>query len=186
MRALGERTLGKPDILGILEVPEPEISSPDDILVRSKAVRISQADGLRAAGYTRLVETVKLVSLPIPHLRLHLNKHRLPFIIGINYAGIVSAIGSNVTKFQVGDAVYGFNLAGQTAAEYVLIEKKSIHSIALKSDGMSFEDAACLTDVGHTIVQTLRRADRELEGGLKGKTVLVPAGLVSCLLNRTV
>ena len=102
-------------------------------------------------------------------------------IIGSNYAGIVSEIGSDVTKFKPGDAVYGLTIATGAAAEYVLIQKNTLHSIAHKPDGMTFEDAACLTTVGHTIVQTLKRADRELEGGLKGKVVLVPAGLVSSL-----
>jgi hypothetical protein len=88
-------------------------------------------------------------------------------------------VGENVEKFAVGDAVYGLTLGGQAAAEYVLIKPKYIHSIAHKPPYMSFEDAACLTSPGHTIVQTLLRADSELEGGLKGKTVLVPAGLVS-------
>jgi NADPH:quinone reductase-like Zn-dependent oxidoreductase len=42
---------------------------------------------------------------------------------------------------------------------------------------MSFADAASFPTVAHTIVQSLTRADAELKGGLKGKTVLVPAGL---------
>ena len=99
--------------------------------------------------------------------------------MGCNYAGIVSEVGSKDTEFKPGDAVFGLTLAGQAAAEHLLIRPGSIHSIAHKPDFMSFEDAACLTTVGHTIVQSLFRADRELEGGLKGKTVLVPAGLVS-------
>jgi NADPH:quinone reductase-like Zn-dependent oxidoreductase len=76
------------------------------------------------------------------------NNLRLPFIIGSNYAGAVSAVGENVTKFAVGDSVFGLTLAGQTAAEYALIQP----------DFMSFEDAACLTTAGHTIVPCRRGA----------------------------
>ena len=92
---------------------------------------------------------------------------------------MVAAIGANITKFKIGDAVYGLTLGHQAAADYVLLSSKFIHSIAHKPAFMSFSDAACLAGPGHTIVQTLLRADSEIEGGLKGKTILVPAALVS-------
>ena len=81
-------------------------------------------------------------------------------------------------NFAVGDAVYGLTLGPQAAAEYVLLTPKIIHSMAHKPEHMSFADAACFTATAHTIVQALLRADSEIEGGLKGKTALVPAGLV--------
>lgn len=59
MRALGVRSFGKPDTLEILDLPIPELSGSDDILVQVKAVRLGGSDGMRAAGYSRLVETVK-------------------------------------------------------------------------------------------------------------------------------
>lgn len=90
----------------------------------------------------------------------------------------MTAVGDNVTKFGVGSGVYGFTLGAGAAADYVLIRAESIHSIAHKPNSMSFAEAACFIN-GHTIVQTLLRADSELEGGLRGKTVLVPAALAS-------
>jgi NADPH:quinone reductase-like Zn-dependent oxidoreductase len=74
--------------------------------------------------------------------------------------------------------VYGLTLGPRAAAEYLLLTKDMIHSIAHKPEYMSFADAACFTAAAHTIVQTLLRAESEIEGGLKGKTALVPAGLV--------
>lgn len=59
MRALGVRSFGNPDTLEILDLPSPDISSPDDILVQVKAIRINVGDGIRAAGYSRILETVK-------------------------------------------------------------------------------------------------------------------------------
>ena len=102
---------------------------------------------------------------------------RLPFVIGHDYSGVVSAVEENVKTFVVGDAIYGLTLCGQAAADYALITLNSIHSIAHKPVSMSFVDAACFTTAAHTIVQTLLRADSEIEGGLGGKMVLVPAGL---------
>lgn len=90
---------------------------------------------------------------------------------------MVSAAGENVKTFVVGYAVYGLTFGSQAAAEYVLITPKWIHSIARKPASMSFADAACFTTAAHTIVQTLLRADSEIEGGLRGKVVLVPTGL---------
>ena len=49
----------QPDTLEVLELPTPELSGPDDILVNVKAIRINPGDGLRAAGYSRVIETVK-------------------------------------------------------------------------------------------------------------------------------
>jgi NADPH:quinone reductase-like Zn-dependent oxidoreductase len=59
MRAIGVRSFGGPETFEILDVPIPEISNPDDILVRVKAFSINPGDGIRAAGWGRILETVK-------------------------------------------------------------------------------------------------------------------------------
>ena len=66
MRALGEKSLGKPSILEILEVPKPQISGPEDILVRVKAIRISPGDGIRATGLSWVLEGAVKYLLPLP------------------------------------------------------------------------------------------------------------------------
>jgi NADPH:quinone reductase-like Zn-dependent oxidoreductase len=113
---------------------------------------------------------------------LLMHQSRLPFIIGTDYAGTISALGSSVEGFQVGDRVYGFTLAAGAAAEYVLLSpspnfmKFSIFKIP---EHASFEDMAAMPSSAYTAICALQMADKmmEKEGGLKGKTVLVPAGL---------
>jgi len=68
-------------------------------------------------------------------------------------------------------------MLGRTAAELVLIKADSIHTIAKIPGSPSFEEAASLPASAHTVVQSLVRIDNEMPGGLKGKTVLIPAGL---------
>ena len=91
------------------------------------------------------------------------------------FAGIISAVGSSATSLSPGDRVYGFTFAGRTAAEYLLLSSKSKYHVSKIPEGLSFEEAVSL--VAHTAIGALTRADAEIPGGLKGKTVLVPAGL---------
>lgn len=161
MRAIGLRSFGKSEKLEILEVPIPSIQKPDDILVNVKAVGLNQGDTVRAMGYSRIIETLKP-----------------PIVIGMDYAGIVAAVGEGVTEFSPGDAVFGLNHQScSTAAEYLLLTSGNIHSIEKLPTNFSFVDGGSFAASGYTAVTALLRADKEVPGGLKGKTVLVTAGL---------
>jgi len=76
--------------------------------------------------------------------------------------------------------VYGMTWMQSCAAEYVLLSSKYKHTVSKIPEGLSFEEAASLPSVAHTVICTLLRADNEVPGGLKGKTVFVPAGLGGC------
>jgi NADPH:quinone reductase-like Zn-dependent oxidoreductase len=92
----------------------------------------------------------------------------------MDYAGIVSAVGEAVTEFSPGDAVYGLNhQASSTAAEYLLLTPRKQHSIEKLPGSFSFEEAGSFAASGYTAVTALLRADNEIPGGLKRKTVLV-------------
>ncbi|TVY92994.1 Reticulon-4-interacting protein, mitochondrial [Lachnellula willkommii] len=160
MRALGVRKWGKSDKLEELDVPVPSIVDSKDILVLVKAVGLNQADAVKALGLGRLVETVSL-----------------PFIIGFDYAGIVSAVGGSVIDFSPGDAVYGFKMGGTGAAEYLLLSSSCKYSIAKIPGKLSFEGSASLPVATHTALRAIDKVNNEMPGGLKGKTVLVTAGL---------
>lgn len=102
---------------------------------------------------------------------------RLPLVIGHDYAGVVSEVGTAVTDFVPGDRVYGFSFKAGCAAEYMLLSSKFKYIISKIPDELSFDDAASLPIAAHTAIQALTRADNEILGGLEGKTVLVTAGL---------
>jgi NADPH:quinone reductase-like Zn-dependent oxidoreductase len=70
---------------------------------------------------------------------------------GVDIAGIVEAIGSGVTRFKVGDEVFGG--APASFAEYVSAREDRL---VLKPPDLSFEQAATLNVAGHTGLQAVR------------------------------
>jgi NADPH:quinone reductase-like Zn-dependent oxidoreductase len=93
-------------------------------------------------------------------------------IIGTDIAGVVEAVGRNVTRFRPGDEVFGeLSRCGFGAyAEFAVAPEKAL---ALKPAGLSFEQAAALPTAGCTALQGLRkgrieRARRVLINGASG------------------
>ncbi|KAH8674700.1 chaperonin 10-like protein [Tricladium varicosporioides] len=163
MRVLGLRTFGKIHKVELLSVPIPTLTGSHDILIKVAYISLNQADTIRARGFSRLVENITL-----------------PFIIGTDYAGSVVEVGEDVKGFKKGERVYGFTFAGGTAAEYILLSPSlgnGKFAIAKIPERLTFAQAAALPASGATAICALQIADKEVEGGLKGKTVLVPGGL---------
>ena len=79
--------------------------------------------------------------------------------------------------FAPGDAVYGFRMGGTAAAEYLLLTASYKYSIAKILGGLSFEESASLAISTHTALRALDKINDSMPGCLKGKTVLVTAGL---------
>jgi NADPH:quinone reductase-like Zn-dependent oxidoreductase len=85
-------------------------------------------------------------------------------IVGMELAGVVEAVGDDVTEFAVGDRVFG--LRGGANAELVCVREQG--ALAHMPEGMTFEEAAPLSD-GPSIAQTcLRKADLR-----EGRTILI-------------
>ena len=78
---------------------------------------------------------------------------------GVSFAGRVEAIGSQVTKFAVGDEVYG--AARGTYAEYVAAPQTKV---ALKPPQLSFEEAAVMPYAAFAAVQAVRDHGRVQPG----------------------
>jgi len=97
---------------------------------------------------------------------------KAPALLGMDFAGIVEAVGENVTNFSVGDEVYGCagglaDLPG-TLAEYISADSDLV---ALKPKNISMREAAALPLVAITAYEGLIRA-----GVSKGQKVLVHGG----------
>lgn len=96
----------------------------------------------------------------------------LPAVLGMDFAGVIEEVGSEVTGFVVGDEVYG--CAGGLAdlkgalAEYMLADARLI---AKKPQSLSMREAAALPLVGITAWEGLHRA-----GVSGGQSVLVQGG----------
>lgn len=140
MRAVVRDRYGAPaDVLRLDEAPIPEIGA-DEVLVR-----------VRAAGVDRGVWHI-VTGLPYP-LRLAGFGVRAPKqpVVGGDLAGVVAAVGSSVTRFRVGQEVYGTGHG--TFAEHA---RAAENRLSLKPATLTFEQAAAVPVSGLTALQSVR------------------------------
>lgn len=147
MKGIQFTEYGGPEVLRLIEMDVPAIGERE-VLVEIKAIGVNYADTARREG-KYVVPT------------------KLPFIPGSEIAGIVVAVGKEVTRFSPGMRVVSMIESG-AYAEYV-----SVHEMALSEvpDGVAFTDAVALPLQGQTAYHILTTMGR-LE---KGETVLVHA-----------
>jgi NADPH:quinone reductase-like Zn-dependent oxidoreductase len=152
MKAVVRRCYGGPEVLALEDVEKP-VPADDRVLVRIRAASVNPADWHFVRGVPYIIR-----------LDFGLGAPANPRV-GIDFAGTVEAVGRSVTKFKVGDEVFG---GGNGAlAEYLTIAEDG--NLALKPAAISFEQAAAANVAGLTSLQTLR--DR---AGLKaGQKVLI-------------
>ena len=153
MRALRYSAYGSPDVLKLGEVPKPE-PGPGQVRMRVHAGSVNPIDWKRASGEYRLVMPVKFPSVPM-----------------YDAAGLVDALGPDVTGFAAGDRVHAriADASGGAAAEYALVGAGVLARIP---EAMSDGEAAALPLAGMTAVQALRdKAGMPLSGA--GERVLV-------------
>lgn len=155
MKALVYTEYGQPDVLHLAEVEQPAPKN-DEVLVRVHAVSINDWDW----GLLRGVPFVNRMTAGI------LRPKRVQ-ILGSDIAGRVEALGKNITKFKVGDDVFGdlCQCGWGGFAEYVCAREKAL---TLKPASMSFEQAAAIPQAGVLAMQGL------LQGKIKkGQKVLI-------------
>jgi NADPH:quinone reductase-like Zn-dependent oxidoreductase len=141
MRAVVHDRYGPPDVLRVEDLERP-VPLDDEVLVRVHATTVTRTDcHMRAA---RPFIWRFMLGLRRPKRR----------ILGVEFAGEVEAIGPAVTRYRVGDRVFGAK--GSSHAEYVCVRENGV--LARIPDGLSFEDAA-VTDGFHQGLGPLRRAD---------------------------
>ncbi len=136
MKAFVHEKYGQPDVLEIREIPKPT-PGDDEVLVKVRATTVNPAEWYSMVGMA--------VARPSSGL-LRPKDIR----IGVDYAGVVEAVGSNVTDFKPGDEVYGGRNGAY--AEYICVKK----SITTKPRKLSFEQVASVPTAGITALQGLR------------------------------
>lgn len=133
---------GPPSVLAVREVPTPE-AGPGEVLVRINATVATPSDVAFRSGRPWVA---RLFSGPL--------KPRLP-ILGDAFAGVVAAVGADVTTFAIGDRVAGSTGPGLGAhAQFAVI--KAAGSIVRIPDSLGFGEAAGLCDGGLTALPFLR------------------------------
>lgn len=137
MRAIVQRKYGPPDTLRLEEIERPEVGA-EDVLVRVRAAGINPADWHMTGGtpfVARLMFGLRQPKQPVP---------------GTDVAGVVEAVGTNVTAFKPGDEIFGARSG--SLAEYVAGGKNFLP----KPANVSFEQAGAVAIAGCTALQGLR------------------------------
>ena len=135
------------------EMPEPKLRE-NDVMIEIYAAGVNPVDSKIRDGEFKLIL-----------------RYRLPLILGSDLAGVVTRVGSKVTRFSPGDEVYahpGQDRIG-TFAEFIAIDQANV---ALKPKNLTMEEAASMPLVALTAWQALvERAKLQ-----KGQKVLIHAG----------
>jgi len=152
MRALVQERYGPPDVLSLatVELPAP---GRREVLVEVGAASVHPGDFFVMTGRPRLVRLAFGLRRP---------RRRTP---GMDLAGIVRAVGADVTSVHVADRVFGWTTTG-ALAEYATVREDHL---ALIPTSISTEDAAAVPTSGMTALQALRDVARVTAG----QTVLI-------------
>lgn len=162
MKAIVATKYGPPEVLQLKEIEKP-IPAENEILVKVYATTVSAAD-----------YRVRSFSVPISfwlpaRFALGLTKPRNS-VLGMDFAGVVEAVGKDVTKYKVGDPVFG--LMGHQFGCYTqylrLSEDWKLVGIESKPANLNFEEAAAIPFGGLTALYFLREAKIQ-----KGQKVLI-------------
>jgi len=153
MKALTFKRYGKSPDIGFADVPRPQLK-PDELLVQVHAAGLNPIDNMIMTGIFK------------PVLRF-----QLPATLGSDLAGVVTEVGSRVTLFKPGDAVFAsiFDQGTGSIAEFAVVPERAA---ALKPANLDFVQAASIPMVGLTSWQALK----ERANLRAGQKVFIPAG----------
>jgi NADPH:quinone reductase-like Zn-dependent oxidoreductase len=138
MKAIVQDTYGTSEVLEVRDIDRPDVGE-DQVLVRVEAAGVNPADWAVMNG-------LPYVARPVYGLRRPKNPVR-----GTDVAGVIEAVGSNVTSFQPGDEVFGS--ADGSYAEYAVAAEERL---APKPAHLSFEQAGALPMAGLVALQAIR------------------------------
>lgn len=150
MRAAVYRKFGGPEVVHVETISRPEPKA-DEVLIRVHASTVSVAD-----HRSRSLDLPRGFGFYRP-LSLGIFGPRRP-ILGMDLAGVVERVGSEVTLFAPGDEVVGLRgFRFGAHAEYVVMSETS--TIARKPKNMTFDEAVCLVFGGLTAQGFLAHAE---------------------------
>ena len=157
MKAVVYRCYGRANVLEIAGVEKPTPAA-NEVLVKVHAVSVNPADWHAMTGTPYFIRFPNGIGAP-PSTRF-----------GRDFAGVVVAAGVDVTRFKLGDEVFG--VRGGAMAEYITADVN--RGIALKPPNITFEQAAAVPVAAVTALQGLRDhgriepGDRVLINGASG------------------
>jgi NADPH:quinone reductase-like Zn-dependent oxidoreductase len=147
MRAVVYCAYGPPEVLRVENVEKP-VPKDDQLQVRVHAASINPLDWHIMRGTPYFMRMMAGLRKP-KDIRL-----------GVDFAGHVEAVGSKVTRFKVGDEVFG--AADGALAEYLCVGQDG--GVARKPYNLPFPQAAGIPVAGITALQALRDRARARPG----------------------
>ena len=148
MKAIVQDTYGDADVLRLDDVDIPSVGA-EEVLVRVHAAGVDPGVWHLMTGRPYLVRALGF-GVRVPKVRTR----------GRDVAGVVAAVGSAVTRFAVGDQVYGTSESGSFAELAVSRETRLAH----KPASLTFEQAATVPISGQTALQAVRDVVRLTAG----------------------
>jgi NADPH:quinone reductase-like Zn-dependent oxidoreductase len=160
MKAVLYEKYGTPDVLQLKEIRKPA-PKDDELLIKVHAAEATKADcELRSFKFA-----VKWFWLPL-RVAMGILKPKMP-VLGGYFAGEVESIGKDVSKFKIGDQIFGTTkLRFGAYGEYVCLPAS--YTLAPKPNNVSFEEAAAIPLGGLNALHFLRKANIQ-----SGESVLV-------------
>jgi NADPH:quinone reductase-like Zn-dependent oxidoreductase len=144
MRAIMQEQYGRADqVLELRDVEQPAVGE-HDVLIRVRAAGVDPGVWHLMTGLPYMVRLGYGLRAPRTRVR------------GVDVAGVVEALGTNVTRFRPGDEVYGTTMKGSFAEFARAPEEK----LARKPSNLTFEQAAAVPVSGGTALQSLRDKGR--------------------------
>lgn len=138
MKAIVRHRYGSPDVLELRDVDMP-VAKDDQILVRVRAASVNPQDWHLTTGTPYVMRLGGGLFKP------------KQTVLGVDVAGQVQAVGSNVTEFQPGDEVFG--MRSGAFAEYLCV--RAIRMVS-KPANLTFEQVAAVPVAAITALQGLR------------------------------
>lgn len=150
MKAIVHRCYGSPDVLVMENVAKP-IPAHNEVLVKVRAASVNAVDWRNLRGEPYILRLRDGFGSP-KDVRL-----------GADFAGIVEAVGKDVTRFRPGDEVFG----GQRGAFAEYVSVKADGALVLKPANLTFEQASAAPLAAITALQALRDKGRLRAPGQK-------------------
>jgi NADPH:quinone reductase-like Zn-dependent oxidoreductase len=146
MKAITHSRYGNPEVLQVTTTERP-VPQENEVLIRVKAAGLDYGQWHLMTGQPYAMRLATGLTMP---------KQR---VLGVDVSGVVEAVGAKVTRFKIGDAVFG--ASSRTFAEFTCAREDQI---CLKPARLSFEQAAASAVSGVTAVIGLRDVARVLPG----------------------
>lgn len=157
MKTAYQTAYGAPTVVVIRDTPKP-VPKDNEVLVKVMATTVTSGD-----SRMRAFRIPAAFWLP-GRLVMGITRPRKP-VLGVEFAGVVEAVGKAVTRFAPGERVFGLHVLG-CHAEYKVVPEDA--AIAAMPEGLSFAEAAAIPFGALTAQFFLRKA-----GITPGQHVLV-------------